>query len=261
MLVRLPLRGCLSKTQKSTQKRTTASTPSGSKQSGSSSSNTQSQAPEPPYSFLFVINKLPLNEDPSSGGLAPLANQDGLWVPPLQSAGFAPQVPGQMYRWTNGAVTQASSYRWYQGYGRGPGDSPLTQYHCATVFYCNTFANYYIANFDTTARDISTGGFGENRWYPLRFRNDGVLSRIDTWSNEPYLAGPGGSWVSALGLDPYKCTNSDMPRCAGLSGDLAVLIALVAFSCKRERLGNILAPDGAWREYRWIGHRHSHGRK
>jgi hypothetical protein len=111
--------------------------------------------------------------------------------------------------------------------------------------------------------------FPDNRWYPLNFRHDRGLSRIDTVGDEQSLASYGGRWVDQLGLAAYnypdpdpeaEITPPDPPASEGLAGNLSILIALIAFSCRNHDLDTVLLTDRAWRRRQWRGHNRQHGR-
>jgi hypothetical protein len=215
----------------------------------------QPESTWPPISFLFGINSLPVNED-----LTPRTDGNGRWVPPIYQAGFSPQVRGRIFRWHSGAVNAAPEYQWYEGRGWGPGNTQLTDYRASTVFYCNRFDHFLTAQGDASMRDIANSPFPYHRWYPLTFEHHEGLSRID-FSGEQHLAGSGAGWLNHLGLGAYDNQDPNALIAAGLAGNLATLIALLAFSCGFHDLDTVLLTDSAWRNYQWRGHNRQHGRK
>lgn len=103
-----------------------------------------------------------------------------------------------------------------------------------------------------------------HRWYRLTFENAEGVSRVDVAGLEIQLprSGPGwAGWAHQLGLDPYRNSNSDASALRGLAGDLAIVIALIAFSCRPGQLDQILVRDRAWHHYAWRGHHCHHGSK
>lgn len=199
-------------------------------------------------SFLFCVNELHLNEDPDNGGIAPRANENGRWVPPIYRTGFSPQTPGRMFRWADGHITDAGNdYRWYGGDGfTYPNYQRLQQYRSTTLFWCNEFTQFQMMEADATTFDIATSAFPNNRWYPLTFRHDGTLSRVAASLEEQYLAGRDGAWINQLGLQTYQHRRNGPTN--GLAGNLATIVALIAFSCNDgDALYNALIHEVAWR--------------
>lgn len=63
----------------------------------------------------------------------------------------------------------------------------------------------------------------------------------------------------ALGLEAY--TDADAPQHGGLSGNLAILIGLIALSCRSRDFDTVLLVDRAWQNFHWRGHNHQHRRE
>lgn len=199
-------------------------------------------------SFLFNVNELHVNEDPENGGRPPRVNENGRWVPPIYRDGFLPQTPGRMFRWTNGYVEYAGTdYGWLNGQGFAYlNDEMLQHYGSTTLFWCNEFTQFQMMEADATTIDIATSDFPYNRWYPLTFRYERTLSRVSSSVEEQYLAGRDGTWIAQLGLQTYR-HRSNHPT-EGLAGNLATIVALVAFSCTDEdTLYDVLVNNLAWR--------------
>jgi hypothetical protein len=254
----------LTKYSQRSSRRTSTAKGSG---SGSSSAQPQQQVeqleppPPPPTSFLFVVNGLPLNEDVDNGGVTPRTDDYGRWLPPLYQAGFGPKSRGTVFRWRNGVITAPTGYQWIDGYAYAPNGGVLNYYRSMTVFYCNPWDQYLVADGDASTRDIATANFPGERWYPVNFRNDGNLSRLDFAGDEQYLAGNGAAFIDQLGLTSYQSQEQGAPTSGGLAGNLAILIGLVAFSCRSRDLRDILVNDRAWHRNRWNGHSRDSGRK
>lgn len=235
--------------------------------SGSSSAQPQQQAkeleppPSPPTSFLFVVNSLPLNEDVDNGGIPPRTDTNGRWLPPMYRAGFGAKSQGTVFRWSNGVITAPAGYRWDDGYAYAPNGGVLNYYRSITMFHCNPFDQFLVAEGDASTRDIETAPWPGDRWFPVNFRHDGGLSRVD-FTAEQFLAGNGAAFIDDLGLISYQSQDPDAPPSGGLAGNLAILIALVAFSCRSTHLRDILVGHNrAWHLYQWAGHNHSSGRR
>ncbi|KAH7323996.1 hypothetical protein BKA65DRAFT_481778 [Rhexocercosporidium sp. MPI-PUGE-AT-0058] len=237
------------------------SNPSKPSKGSSSSTHVVTQAlpdPSPYTSFLFVVNGVTLNEDTQDGGIPPRTDHFGRWLPPAFAAGFGAQTPGTVFRWSNGDISTAAGYAWDEGYGRTPNGDTLEIYKATTMFWCNPFYHFMVASGDATTRNLDSS-VPEDTWYAINFHHDEDLSRVDYVANQD-LVGNGRDFIADLGLNVYRNTDQDAPRSGGLAGNLAILIGLVAFSCKRRDLNEVLVRDRAWRGYRWHGHNHSNGR-
>jgi hypothetical protein len=242
---------------------------SNAKSSGSGSSSAQPQQqveqleppPPPPTSFLFVVNGLPLNEDVDNGGVTPRVDAYGRWLPPLYQAGFGPKSQGTVFRWSNGVISAPAGYQWADGYAYAPNGGALNYYRSITMFYCDPFNQFLIADGDASTRDIETAPWPGDRWYTVNFRHEDGLSRVDFAADEQCLAGNGATFIDDLGLSSYQSQDSAAPPSRGLAGNLAILIALVAFSCRSSHLRDALIRDRAWHRYRWNGHTHPSGRE
>jgi hypothetical protein len=214
----------------------------------------------PPRSFLFAVNELRDNEDPRDGGVMPRHNDDGHWIPPIYSSGFYPPKTGWLYRWQEGIISLVSGCPWIDGAFRVSDDDSrlLPQYKTSTLFWCNNFTQFMTATYDVTTYNMADATTPHNRWWPLTFRNEGTLSRVEE-SAEECLASKGAKWISALGLKSYE--SDILPHVdGGLAGNLATIVGLVAFSCEPKRLRDILQVDWAWHGYQWQGHHKNHGR-
>jgi hypothetical protein len=216
----------------------------------------------PGLSFLFAVNELPLNEEVSDGGVPPRTDRYGRWAPPISSKAFRAQRPGRLYRWKNGGtVSTAADCHYYEGEWLSKNATPLTVYRKATMFYCNPWYQFVIATGDVSTRDMNKGLFPDDRWWHLTFRHSGTLSRVDVRSEEQYLAVNGSQWLRDLGLTSNANYDESAPESGGLSGNLAIIIGLVAFTCRAAEFDDILQYDRAWHHRKWNGHLRPHGRK
>jgi hypothetical protein len=127
------------------------------------------------------------------------------------------------------------------------------------MFYCNPWAQFMTATGDASTRHMALSADPGNRWWPLTFRHHGALSRVEEVGEEQYLAGTGASFIADFGLGAYN--NQHAPASGGLAGNLAILVALIAFSCEPDQLDNVLIHDRAWRRHRWRGHGRPDGRE
>ncbi len=121
---------------------------------------------------------------------------------------------------------------------------------------------FMIATGDASTRDMATSPGPHSRWWAITFRNEGNLSRVEESGEDRYLAGSIAPWMDDLGLGLHARRDvPPLPPCDGLSGNLAILIALIAFSCRSQDFDTVLRRDRAWRGYRWRGHHRESGRK
>lgn len=127
------------------------------------------------------------------------------------------------------------------------------------MFYSNPWDQFLATHGDASTRDIANAPVPDNRWYTLSFHNYYSLSRVDIAGPEPYLAGNGSRFIDQLGIRSWCNPNQDAPPADGLAGNLALLIALIAFSCRSDRLDTVLRHS--WSNYGWRSHTHNHGRK
>jgi hypothetical protein len=205
---------------------------------------------------LFRVNDQRLNEDPQQGGIAPTTLVDpstGYWSPPLYTNGFGEQTAGTLYRWDDGRVSRATDV---------PANAGLTPYRAVTMFYCNTWTQFVVTDGDVRSRDIAGRSPPQDRWYRLGFHHLGTVSYLDFVANA-VLAGNRAGFIQRLGLESYENQDEHAPRAGGLAGNLAMLIALIGFSCRRGDLDTVLIHDRAWRNHEWRGHHrpNDHGRK
>ncbi len=118
-----------------------------------------SQPSEPPqcppaWSFLFTVDELRANDDPTQGGVAPRYNNNGRWIPPVEINGFLPPTRGPLYRWKNGNITVASDCLFWEGQWWSEHRDPLTAYKTKTMFWCNPFEQFYMANGSANTRNM-----------------------------------------------------------------------------------------------------------
>ncbi|PQE24184.1 hypothetical protein CJF31_00002416 [Rutstroemia sp. NJR-2017a BVV2] len=220
-----------------------------------------------PTSFLLVVNELSVNENPYDGGIPPRTNEHGYWLPPIHSAGFGQQIPGRLFRWSQGNITDLynTGYQWYNGgWWHTSNDrvtTLLTHYETTSLFWCNDFTQFLMLETDATTQDIETAEHPHNRWYPLTFHNTGRVSRVAA-AGDQYLAGNRAWWIDRLGLEAYRSLERHTPvAVSGLGGRIATIFALVAFSCRdADELYTILTSHDWCRGLR-NHHRAHHGRR
>ena len=204
---------------------------------------------------MFRVNDQRLNDDPQQGGIAPTTLVDpitGYWSPPLYANGFGEQTAGTWYRWDDGRVSRATDV---------PANAGLTLFQAVTMFYCNPWTQFVVTDGDVISRNVADGLPPQDRWYPLGFHHLGTVSYLDFAAEHLVLAGNRAGFIERLGLESYQNRDEHPPRAGGLAGNLAMLIALIAFSCRRRDLDAVLINDRAWRNHEWRGHHRPDGRK
>jgi hypothetical protein len=157
-----------------------------------------------------------------------------------------------MYRWDDGVITATNAnYREV---------SPqLIPYGTRTVFYCDQLLNFRATACDPTLQNMAETP--DNRWHRLMFENGAGFSRVDIGGQDMYLPATGPPWLGQLGLTRYCEAESDLLPLQSLAGDLAIILALIALSCRQSDLDQILVRERVWHRYRWRGHNHRHGSK
>ena len=100
--------------------------------------------------------------------------------------------------------------------------------------------------------------YPRDRWFGFRFRHEPSLSRLDLTGDESYMAKqPNKGLVNiarAWQLPEFRLFWKSEPR---LNGNLAILLALIAFSCRCEALDKVLMSDSSGRNsYQWKPHPH-----
>ncbi|MBE3050243.1 hypothetical protein IMZ48_48655 [Candidatus Bathyarchaeota archaeon] len=248
---------------------------------GSSSSNnhrhdgvgghSSSGGQRPTFSFLFVVNKLILEER----SYAPERDRWGNTLPPNDRRAYAGEEPSRVMRYRDGRVTLAEGYDWHRPHGlhtRGcifrpsglEGPRP-NRYKTQTVFSCNPFLPIVATPADMMAHDMDS--HNGPQWDLLRFEHDprhpgvsfaayGQEGRHE--SPRQYVAGVGPSWIPSLVpesyLNPYNDSDS-----RGLGGDLPLLLALMSFGHRwttrhDARMEEVFyGRDALWRDRRWWG--------
>lgn len=156
-----------------------------------------------------------------------------------------------MYRWENGVISHASEY----SFSNTPHAIPLKEYRAITMFYNGGFV---LAEDDASKRNMRYQKYPRDRCFGLRFRHETSLSRVDLTGDESYMAKrPNTRLVKSLGLGYCQNPGYSGNQNHGLNGNLAILLALIAFSCRCEALDKFLMSDSSgWNNYQWKPHPH-----
>ena len=205
-------------------------------------------------SFIVKIEALSPNFEVQS--LKTMKN--GWWLPPTKRSAYQ-TGDSWRFRWEGGVMTQLAE------------DSPigsvktknLREYSAATVFTQRPDTTHLLAvNFDARTTSVSSA---EHTWKPLSFNYGRINNTISTYSsltligNYGQIAAPGPeTQIPQLLPEIYDFHPENdshgrpMPserRHAGITGRLALLLALPVFSAPRAALVNILTQylgPGLW---------------
>lgn len=129
------------------------------------------------------------------------------------------------------------------------------------MFWCDGFNQFLTVPGDATQDNVGEDEQVHFRWWPLSFRNEGTTtSRLIVSGEDIHLASRNSAWINGLGLNAH--VHSGAPHIGELSGNLAILVGLIAFSCEPGYLDAVLMMDQAWDQGIWHGHHQGpHGRK
>jgi len=188
----------------------------------------------------------------------PTTNSYGYWSPPLYRNGFRQESRGKLYRWEDGIISPANDCRWSNNAFRTSNNARLTQYRCSTLFF-NGLVQFVTVPGNASQFDIATED--PHQWLPLTFHHDSGLSRVSEAGPEVYLEGNGLDWINNLGLATYTHLYRHTVPHGELSGNLAIIVGLIAFSCVATEFENVLLSDQAWRGCRWAPHGRRDGRE
>jgi hypothetical protein len=206
--------------------------------------------PIQPISFIFVIDELKVAQccvrylQPRSR----LANtyKDGKSFQTKIGHLSLKGTRRPIYRWENGRISHAAGYTYSNG------SSPIEEYRAATMFYNRGFV---VAEGNASAREMRKKPYPLDRWFDLLFRHDGDVSRVDLKGDKSYLAWQASQQlVDSLGLDYHQNKNQNKQgrAGAGLGGNLAILLGLIAFSCRSGWLDSVLTNStSGWNNYKW----------
>lgn len=174
-------------------------------------------------------------------------DQTGGWLPPNRSTGDSNYIK-KIYRWN--ARDQQSL-------------TDVTQQAVPSVYTQRTVyhhgGKFWVVPYDATEYNV---GSMSTWWRALTFEhlpNNGVSS-VTCAGTELRLAAqrPDQLWLQQLFPDGYWA-NPPTVQPGGLQGDLALILALGAFSAPRGRTAAALSTS--FKVGRWVPHHFSHGRE
>ncbi|KAK4668379.1 uncharacterized protein QC763_001180 [Podospora pseudopauciseta] len=230
-------------------------------------------------SFLFVVNELNNNYEAQAHGSEPLRDQWLNFMPPERADEYLDEWPGMVFRYLQepqgGVITPADEYRWYRP-GRGheghivrvdtAGNITGHPVICrqATIFSCSNHLPVIVGPGDASlgnSRVVRHVLDSDNMFYWSLLH----ISRWDDGSNISYVnsegrgvpsvVGRNPSWIPSLVPQVYSNPNANLVS-GGLSGDLSVLIGLMAFHSRVGRASDVFISQ-KWHHNRWIGSQHA----
>ncbi|KIW18721.1 hypothetical protein PV08_03010 [Exophiala spinifera] len=193
-------------------------------------------AQNPPFfqPFLFCVSEVTIHNNPQRAGRS--TPNDRYWVPPADKEEFSKQQPPQWRVWNPG---QRQSLHGFRHLHRPTTETIRDFRHTRTcsVFWDPERHGYVLVPYDCTRiSDCETSpfnwrrlSFGQNNTHPDR--RIALVGYEMTSHNLPF-AGP-QSWFDQLLSDVYRGQGAGNGHNCGLAGNLAVLIALIAFSANR----------------------------
>lgn len=161
---------------------------------------------------------------------------------------------GTIYRWENGQVSHATGYSW----PTEPVVNPIQKYRAITMFYNGGFI---LADDNASTRDMRNETYPRDRWFDLRFRHEEYVTRLDLTGEETQMTCDLPPQLErSLGLGSYCKPQYYGRQRNGLSGNLAIVLALISFSCSYDSLDEVLmASRSGWNDYGWKPHRYGRG--
>lgn len=175
-------------------------------------------------------------------------DQSGYWTPPDEmSRQFKSTDVRRLYRW-NARDSQTVTPIAFP--------ANCTVYGRATVYHCNS--RFWAVPYDATRYNVREQNI---MWKALKFDHlSNGVSSVGFAHEEPRLATqhPNQTWPQQLFPDGYQAIQgSNQP--GGLQGDLAVILALAAFSAPRGQMANAI--NTSFKVGRWHTHHLGYGRE
>lgn len=184
------------------------------------------------------------------------------WAPPNRKDAYIRDKAGaRLFRWEGGRMRDITA----TDFGNQQG---FSVYSVATIFTQYRDTNHLLAvTFDAERRDVAEEYGG---WKVLSFdheRQQGTqrtyYSSVGVAGDQQQLAAPGSpAWMPQLlpAIYNYDASQSPVqPISAGLIGNLAILLALPAFSAQPQLLSHILI--SYMLPNHWVHHGFAHGRE
>ena len=192
-------------------------------------------------------------------------DKKGRWIPPVLWRDFTPPavIPDQIWRWKHGDITREDNTQ--KLHGRPKGNPHI--HGVATVFARIPNLDEFVA-FPHDVRRLDVEKAAPNRWMELGFNHTPVTGHQGEYYNyvasipdqHTFITPTQSSWrhLFTPRYNPETAADRESVN-AGLTGELPLILALVAFSCESQHLEEVLKGTrllGAWNR-----HEHPHGRE
>jgi hypothetical protein len=244
--------------------------------------HTSSSGP-PDISFLFIVKEFNITLEPIAPDHQPLTDQWHNYVPPTKSEAYT-EVPGNpaptVFRFRRGEITVARGYSWTRG-PDGPGyiykkstsegehlRIPVETYRTTSIFHCSPFLPLVVTPTDASLGYTFYRQSGYNPdydtdvykpWELLHFEDwyhkgyeglEGVSYANSVAAGAPCVVGKNPSWIPTLVPRAFQNTGSGLPDSQGLSGDVSLIIGMMAFHSRPSgpTIDQVFA--GVWRHCR-----------
>ncbi|WAO92519.1 Hypothetical protein NCS54_01003200 [Fusarium falciforme] len=240
-----------------------------SKHGGSSRGKGSSGNHTLPVGFLFLINKLVIQE--------PERDDYHHHIPPRQPHMYSAELPSKVFRYSNGEISEAGGYHWYREQGT-PGvlfrldyagnymsDPNTGNYVCAeeyktfSVAACNPLLPIMVGDSDPSV--YSTNWELLRIFHPPHSRGLSQVVTLESNMGEGgapvrYVAGKSPSWMPGLLPKTYRSPHSHSPGSTGLGGELPIILGLMALCAEKDRSSNepvnqLFLERCAWRRNEW----------
>ncbi|KAF4336476.1 hypothetical protein FBEOM_9684 [Fusarium beomiforme] len=216
------------------------------KPSKHSSSRKGSSSSQTGPSFLFITNKLVINN--------PERDYYHHLIPPSSPNSYRGEVPSKVMRYRNGDISEATNYLWYResstppasqgqllrmdGHGNCPTDRygnyySAEEYKTFGVAACNPLLPIMVTEQDPL---VTT-----SNWELLRVFHPPSLPGVSQVSTISSSMGPGGgpllhvagrspAWIPGLLPATYRSPQRHAPPSQGLGGELPIILGLMALN-------------------------------
>ncbi|KAK3954762.1 hypothetical protein QBC32DRAFT_74130 [Pseudoneurospora amorphoporcata] len=230
-----------------------------------------SQLPTEPVSFLFSVNEYDVSYGNSP---APRDQWDNI-LPPLTKNGYRLADEAPVFRYRDGIISKAPEYVWRRLIPGQPGGiyrqdengrfvGQAFNYRAHSIFACSPCLPFIVADGDISLYNSYMRHVGENSappyvedsarcWHMLHFDHNNGISQANGESyGRPWVAGRNPSWVPSLVPKVFKNHTEPQTLSRGLSGEISIVIGLMAFHSPLRRPGWVFEQRW-WEQNSWQG--------
>lgn len=214
-------------------------------------------------------------------------DQWGNPLPPTSPEDYGVERVGYVFRFAGGAVNPADGYFWHRDLDGGYITTTTedgsyvrpTVYKTQAVFACSTMLPLVVVGTDPSVNPTyfqtscgcnigqPMGDGSTDKWSLLHFRYThephlyGVSQANLGAIGRPYIAGRVTDWVRALIPHSYRNTpvSNDTLPVGGLSGQLPLVIGIMAFFDDKDKVPGEVFGSGKWHNGRWRSHTAARG--